>query len=98
MYADAINMNEYEKKISFLNRYVVFKKIRIVNTAKVILEETEESADSVAMKRMDVSSVTEVVDDNVKLTDTNTKGPTKSKQRAPRKLSKKLVIVDDTTS
>ena len=98
MYADAINMNEYEKKISFLNRYVVFKKIRIVNTAKVILEETEESADSVAMKRMDVSSVTEVVDDNVKLTDTNTKGPAKSKQRAPRKLSKKLVIVDDTTS
>ena len=37
-YGDAINMSEYEKKISFLNRYFVYKKIRNVNTEKVQME------------------------------------------------------------
>lgn len=37
-YKDSKNMNWYEKKISFLNRYFVYKKIRNVNASKVILE------------------------------------------------------------
>jgi hypothetical protein len=37
-YGEAINMTEYEKKISFLNRYFVYKKIRNVNTDKVQME------------------------------------------------------------
>jgi hypothetical protein len=37
-YGEAINMSEYEKKISFLNRYFVYKKIRNVNTDKVQME------------------------------------------------------------
>ena len=49
-YKEALNMNEYEKKISFLNKYVVYKKVRIVNTQKVILEEAEESDEMLIRK------------------------------------------------
>jgi hypothetical protein len=42
-YGKALLMNAFEKKISFLNRYFVYKKIRNVNAAKVELELTEES-------------------------------------------------------
>jgi hypothetical protein len=34
-YGKAANMTEEEKKISFLNRYFVFKKVRNVNTDKI---------------------------------------------------------------
>ena len=37
-YGEAINMSDYEKKISFLNRYFVYKKIRNVNTDKVEMD------------------------------------------------------------
>jgi hypothetical protein len=32
-------MSTYEKKISFLNRYFVYKKIRHVNTDKVLIDD-----------------------------------------------------------
>jgi mRNA (guanine-N7-)-methyltransferase len=37
-YGTAMNMSVFEKKISFLNRYFIFKKKRDVNTQKVQLE------------------------------------------------------------
>ena len=37
-YGSAVNMNAFEKKISFLNRYFIFKKKRDVNTQKVQLD------------------------------------------------------------
>jgi hypothetical protein len=37
-YGDAPNMSLNEKKISFLNRYFVYKKIRTVNVDKVELD------------------------------------------------------------
>jgi mRNA (guanine-N7-)-methyltransferase len=46
-YGTALQMNAFEKKISFLNRYFVYKKIRNVNAAKVELESMEESEASV---------------------------------------------------
>ena len=42
-YEDALNMTAYEKKISFLNRYFVYKKIAHVNAEKVSIELMEES-------------------------------------------------------
>ena len=42
-YGKAPEMNVFEKKISFLNRYFVYKKIRNVNAAKVELESMDES-------------------------------------------------------
>ena len=50
-YGEAMSMNSFEKKISFLNRYFVYKKIRNVNASKVkievenILEENEGNED-----------------------------------------------------
>jgi hypothetical protein len=38
-YGDAFKMTAYEKKISFLNRYFIYKKILQVNTKKVTLDE-----------------------------------------------------------
>lgn len=41
-YGTALDMTPYEKKISFLNRYFVYKKIRNVNAEKVSIEEAVE--------------------------------------------------------
>lgn len=38
LYREAPNMSSFEKKISFLNRYFVFKKVREVNIEKIQLE------------------------------------------------------------
>ncbi|NBW04278.1 MAG: hypothetical protein EBR87_11340, partial [Cytophagia bacterium] len=38
-YGDAFKMTAYEKKISFLNRYFIFKKIHQVNTTKITLDQ-----------------------------------------------------------
>jgi hypothetical protein len=40
-YGEAKNMTSYEKKISFLNRYFVYKKIRHVNTSKVMIDDDD---------------------------------------------------------
>jgi hypothetical protein len=41
-YGEAKNMTSYEKKISFLNRYFVYKKIRHVNTSKVMIDDADD--------------------------------------------------------
>ena len=38
LFADAYNMTTFEKRISFLNRYFVYKKVREVNIEKIQLE------------------------------------------------------------
>ena len=40
-YGEATEMSAYEKKISFLNRYFVYKKIRHVNTNKVLIDDDD---------------------------------------------------------
>ena len=90
-------MNANEKKISFLNRYVVYKKIRIVNAAKVILEEAEQ---------VEVPKVEEVIELDIPVAVTEKKKRTrkvnattgeasKTKPKGARKLATKLVIVED---
>ncbi len=44
-YGDALSMNSYEKKISFLNRYFIYKKIATVNAEKISIELIEEGID-----------------------------------------------------
>jgi len=51
-YGEANHMSAYEKKISFLNRYFVYKKIRHVNTNKVFVDDN------------DINDVNDVNDDN----------------------------------
>ena len=47
-YGEAMFINSFEKKISFLNRYFIYKKTRNINAAKVALEEMEAPAAAVA--------------------------------------------------
>ena len=81
-YDQAPNMSSIEKKISFLNRYFVYKKIRTVNTETIELElgeynETEAIRDAVETKHAQSVAKEEV---------------SKSKPKV-RKLSKKLLLV-----
>jgi hypothetical protein len=84
-YGEAMNMTSFEKKISFLNRYFVYKKIREVNTEKIQIElseytETEMLRNSSATKKaVEVSKEEETL--------------IKPKVR---KLSKKLLLVPAT--
>ena len=94
-FMDAMNMNEYEKKISFLNRYVIYKKIRVVNTAKVILHEEEEADDTIMQKEVE-ASVIDVMDDDIAAKSAQPEQARAKKK--PRRLTKKIVIKDESSS
>ena len=81
-YDQAPNMTSYEKKISFLNRYFVYKKVRVVNTETVELEIGEYQATVQSTNKIDTQKAQEVAKEEVK----------KSKPKV-RKLSKKLLLV-----
>ena len=81
-YDQAPNMTRIEKKISFLNRYFVYKKVRTVNTESIELElgeynETEATRDAVETKHAQAVAKEEVAKIKPKV----------------RKLSKKLLLV-----
>lgn len=50
-YGTALEMSANEKKISFLNRYFVYKKIRNVNAEKVSIELLEDVSESVSLEK-----------------------------------------------
>jgi hypothetical protein len=85
-YGKALFMNAFEKKISFLNRYFVYKKIRNVNAAKVELESTEES---------DVNIVNTIV--QTKKAEKETKKAVKEVKKKIRKLDKTLTLEEGQT-
>ena len=87
-------MNEYEKKISFLKDLLYIRKYRIINTSKVILDEVEESDETIMRKEHDAQIID--VDETVEI-----RGPEESVQgpsKKPRKLKKKFIIEDDSTT
>jgi hypothetical protein len=82
-YGEAINMTEYEKKISFLNRYFVYKKIRNVNTEKVQMDFSDYSPS-------EIENVNEETKHAVLVSKTLDK---KDKEKSKiRKLNKKLIL------
>ena len=81
-YEKAPDMTAYEKKISFLNRYFVYKKVRVVNTETVELELGEYQTAVAEVDRFDTLKAQEVAKEQVK----------KDKPKV-RKLSKKLLLV-----
>jgi hypothetical protein len=87
-FLNAANMSAFEKKISFLNRYFVYKKIREVNTEKVELELGEYQESGVIRNRRETKQAISVAEEEVKI----------RKERNPkiRKLSKKLLLVPAT--
>jgi hypothetical protein len=87
-YGSALKMNSFEKKISFLNRYFVYKKIRNVNASKVKIEEYEnenEDGDEVDLQ----------YNEKVYITKENEREPEKKKAK---KLHAKILLVPATES
>jgi hypothetical protein len=82
-FENASNMTAFEKKISFLNRYFVYKKIREVNTEKVELELGEYEETGVIRNRRETKQTISVSEEEVR----------KEKKPIVRKLSKKLLLV-----
>ena len=81
-YANAANMTAFEKKISFLNRYFVYKKIIDVNTEKVYLEMSEYQETDIMRNNQETTHAIDVAkDENKKL------------KPKIRKLDKKLLLV-----
>ena len=89
-YGDAMNMNAFEKKISFMNRYVVYKKIRNVNAANVELEEIEPGLVSSIVKKTESAKK--------KMIKKTLEKPEKPKKPRVRKLATKLVLSEDASS
>jgi len=86
-FENAANMTAFEKKISFLNRYFVYKKIREVNTEKVELELGEYEESGITRNTQETKhaiSVAVAAKEEV---------VRKEKKSKVRKLSKKLLLV-----
>ena len=86
-YGTALDMTAYEKKISFLNRYYVYKKISHVNAEKIALESIDET---LAEKRI-TNKAPAALKAAVKKVEKTLEKPKKA-----RKLNKKLVLVAST--
>jgi len=104
-YGDAFKMTAYEKKISFLNRYFIYKKIRQVNAAKVTLEEKSilnelEEPSVTSQKKTIKTKKTQEDQDEYEEQDKETVLSTLAaapllKKKATRVPKKKLVIIDE---
>jgi len=81
-YGNAPMMSSIEKKISFLNRYFVYKKVRVVNTESIELELGEYNETAALRDKKDTKHAVEVAEEVE-----NTNKP------KIRKLSKKLLLV-----
>jgi hypothetical protein len=85
-FENAANMSAYEKKISFLNRYFVYKKIREVNTEKVELELGEYEESEVIRNTQETREAVSGDEKEVR----------KDKKPKIRKLTQKLLLVPAT--
>jgi hypothetical protein len=93
-YGKAPEMNAFERKISFLNRYFIYKKVRTVNAEKVVNEMMEDAFVEEAF----------VHQKQAEKSKTKTKSKSKKAQptvpapasKKPRKLERKLVLVEAT--
>jgi hypothetical protein len=81
-YGTALSMTSYEKKISFLNRYFVYKKIRTVNAEKIALDQLDETQEQAAMENRASKQAVSVAKAEIKAT-----------KPKVRKLTSKLVLV-----
>jgi len=99
-YGLAPEMNAFERKISFLNRYFVYKKLRTVNAEKVVNELLEETFEERTFPQPEPQPQPQpkiVSKTRDKKKTTFEEGPKTSMQKKkPVKLSRKLVLVEAT--
>jgi hypothetical protein len=98
-YGEAPNMNAFERKISFLNRYFVYKKLHTVNTEKVVnemLDETHIEAkitkSKEPIKKQREKKKLKIVESNAEEKEQN---QTKVKSK-PKKLERKIILIEAT--
>jgi hypothetical protein len=88
-YGSALNMTPNEKKISFLNRYFVFKKVSHVNAEKIALE----SMDETLVERRKVKKI-----ESEKVSETYKKPEKKlEKSKKAKPLNKKILLLSAAT-
>ena len=84
-YGDAPFMSEPEKKISFLNRYFVYKKVREVNTQKIYLELSEYNESEIIRNASQTDNAVNIAKEEFQM-----------EKPKIRKISKKLLLVPAT--
>jgi len=92
-YGQAPEMNAFERKISFLNRYFVYKKLRTVNAEKVVNELIEETFEERPEKPKAASKPRIKKRSAISAVEESTIPMGKKK---PVKLARKLVLVEAT--
>jgi len=85
-YGTAMNMSYNEKRISFMNRYFIFQKVRQVNTEKV--------AKLADLEKFDAESI---LDDVVVVSEVNVRAKPSRKLNVPRIIIEKYEPVQETT-
>jgi len=95
-YGEANNMSSYEKKISFLNRYFVYKKIRHINTNKVVInDDYDDEIEELEKKTVEESGPKSELKPSIQIKETIVEEikPKKTRTSKPiQKLKQKLVI------
>jgi len=90
-YGSALTMNPNEKKISFLNRYFVFKKISHVNAEKIALELIDETFEENKKSKKDATQPPKYSKNDK----SEIKAPEKPKKARP--LNKKIMLLSTAT-
>jgi hypothetical protein len=86
-YGEALKMYPYEKEISFLNRYFVYKKIRNVDAYKIANSFINISPDELEIEKEETQIAQKVVKDTLK-----------EKKPRVKKLKSKLLLVEASES
>jgi hypothetical protein len=88
----SLNMNAFDKKISFLNNYFVYKKVRILNAEKVSIDIIQEETPIKKKKKEDHPDAADTLIGNVK-----SKKQKVDVSSGPniRKINKKLIVLGD---
>jgi len=87
-YGNALDMTPYEKRISFLNRYFVYKKLHHVNAEKVAMEMLEDTG----LELMEEKKLTKQAMQIAKKEETKEKKLEKKEQPKVKRLRQKLVL------
>ena len=92
-YGEAYTMNTNEKKISFLNRYFIYKKIRNINTEKVQIDMEEyDSNVSINSKNDMIKTDAKETKQAIKVAEQMKEKESKEKPKI-KKINKKIVLV-----
>jgi len=89
----AIKMNNYEKEISFLNRYFIFKKIRHVDAEKIMMNAINELPEQSLYEEEQTEKTQKAIEESLKENEKKTKATQKLKGK--KKKSPIELIIED---